>query len=220
MKFSLRSFCFFLFQLLIMLVLPFWVLIRGAVFLYEYAAWHPFFALLASGALVSLVLLVYVAMVRDALLGPKNFSRRGLKGSMVFVLVLMSVYTGYALYNLTPHHAKSTKVAKTYQSLHPLLRLSVGTLVLLDRDLLITDVARQKEDYQTMGLPTKARSLHYPQSTGYVHAMDLRTRGHGWVRNKLLRAYFWSMGFQTLRHVGTADHLHVSLSVADRPGAI
>jgi len=31
------------------------------------------------------------------------------------------------------------------------------------------------------------------------------------VRNRLVQAYFWSMGFATLRHVGTADHLHVEL---------
>jgi hypothetical protein len=26
-----------------------------------------------------------------------------------------------------------------------------------------------------------------------------------------VQLYFWSMGFSTLRHVGTADHLHVEL---------
>ena len=33
---------------------------------------------------------------------------------------------------------------------------------------------------------------------------------HRW-RNLLLRGYFATMGFPTLRHVGTGDHLHVSL---------
>jgi len=55
--------------------------------------------------------------------------------------------------------------------------------------------------------------LHYPQPDGYVHAIDLRTAGRGFVRNRLVQAYFWSMGFVTLRHVGTADHLHVELPV-------
>jgi hypothetical protein len=26
-----------------------------------------------------------------------------------------------------------------------------------------------------------------------------------------VQAYFWVMGFDTVRHVGTADHLHVEL---------
>jgi len=27
-----------------------------------------------------------------------------------------------------------------------------------------------------------------------------------------VQLYFWSMGFDTKRHVGTADHLHVELN--------
>jgi hypothetical protein len=44
-----------------------------------------------------------------------------------------------------------------------------------------------------------------------VHAVDLRTIGRAEWKNVLLNWYFRSMGFRTLRHVGTADHLHVSL---------
>jgi hypothetical protein len=31
------------------------------------------------------------------------------------------------------------------------------------------------------------------------------------LRNGLVRLYFEALGFRTLRHVGTADHLHVAL---------
>jgi hypothetical protein len=41
--------------------------------------------------------------------------------------------------------------------------------------------------------------------------VDLRTAGQGAVKNRLVQLYFWMMGFRTLRHVGTADHLHVQL---------
>jgi len=33
------------------------------------------------------------------------------------------------------------------------------------------------------------------------------------VKNRLVQLYFWCLGFGTLRHVGTADHLHVELPV-------
>jgi hypothetical protein len=49
------------------------------------------------------------------------------------------------------------------------------------------------------------------QEDGYVHAMDLRTEGRTELRNRGIQLGFWLLGFSTLRHVGTADHLHVSL---------
>ena len=61
--------------------------------------------------------------------------------------------------------------------------------------------------------------LHMPTSR-LVHAVDLRTKGKSELRNKLVSWYFRMMGFNTLRHVGTADHLHVSISSHDRPRGI
>src|SRR2546425_12972534 len=64
-----------------------------------------------------------------------------------------------------------------------------------------------------MGLAPNDGSLHYVQRDGYAHAADLRTAGRGELKNRLVQAYFWSMGFATLRDVGTGDHLHVELPV-------
>jgi len=64
-----------------------------------------------------------------------------------------------------------------------------------------------------MGLAPNGRVLHYVQPDGYAHAADLRTTGRSELKNRLVQAYFWSMGFATLRHVGTGDHLHVELSL-------
>jgi hypothetical protein len=66
-------------------------------------------------------------------------------------------------------------------------------------------------------LPVFEASLHFRQRDGYVHAMDLRTIGRGAVRNWTTAVYFRVLGFRTLRHVGTADHLHVSLPLTRRP---
>ena len=99
-------------------------------------------------------------------------------------------------------------------------RLGVSTVIFLDRDLVVTDADRQPEDYKRMGLKANKRSLHYKQSNGYSHALDIRTNGRGELRNTLLRGYFTLMGFNTLRHGGTGDHLHISLHSHDSPGAV
>jgi hypothetical protein len=63
-----------------------------------------------------------------------------------------------------------------------------------------------------MGLPVSRESLHYRQADGWVHAVDLRT--HAGLKSLLVQWYFDLMGFDTLRHVGTHDHLHVSLPLS------
>jgi hypothetical protein len=87
----------------------------------------------------------------------------------------------------------------------------VGALLLVDDTLLLTDLSRRPGDYADMGLPVQDRSLHYPQADGYAHALDLHTRRHSALRNRLLRAYFAALGFRTRYHGGTAEHLHVAL---------
>ena len=82
----------------------------------------------------------------------------------------------------------------------------------MDRDILITDSARQPDDYGRMGLPEMSHSRHYRGADGWVRAVDLRTAGRGTLKNWSVQLYFWSMGFDTKRHVGTADHLHVELN--------
>ena len=71
-----------------------------------------------------------------------------------------------------------------------------------------------------MGLNTNSRSLHYIQSDGFVHAIDIRTAGRSELRNQLTLWVFRSFGFNTLRHGGTADHLHISINSKDARGAI
>ena len=98
-----------------------------------------------------------------------------------------------------------------YTSLHPLMRIAASTYLLFDREAVVTDLARTAEDYLQMGLPINEASLHFKLQDRYVHAMDLRTIGRSPLRNRVTAAYFRFMGFRSLHHVGTADHLHVSL---------
>jgi hypothetical protein len=99
-----------------------------------------------------------------------------------------------------------------YTATHPLLRMALSTLILVDHDAVITDLARKPDDYRRMGLPVNQESLHYRQADGWVHAVDLRTRPG--LKSLLVQWYFDVMGFDTLRHVGTHDHLHVSLPLS------
>lgn len=190
-------------------VLPFLALVRVAVFLYEYEGWPTALALTGGIACTAAVVTAYGAWVWHRLTGQVRLALVGRRIALPFVVA----YSIYALVYLSSANAKSDRVRAYYASLHPLLRVGLSTLIVFDRDAVITDLARQPEDYKTMGLPPNDGSLHLVQRDGYAHAADLRTGGRGFLRNRLVQLYLWGLGFSTLRHTGTSDHLHVELPV-------
>lgn len=194
--------------------LPFYALIRGAVYLHERQGLPAYVALLGGALLTIVVVTAYGAWLSRRITG------RHRVGTVLrwFALPVVGFYAAYALIYVSAAHVKSPGVQSTYAALHPLLRVALATVILGDPQIVITDLGRVPEDYDRMGLPRNDSSLHYRQRDGYLHAADLRTAGHGAVRNRLVQLYFWSMGFDTLRHVGTADHLHVSLPTAGAGG--
>jgi hypothetical protein len=194
------------------LTLPFVVLLRTSTGLYRTGAVGTWPALLAGATLTFLILAGYGVWAARRVRGRFSVPKRMLQGAAI----LVAAYCAYGLVFLSGANAKTEAVGAEYRSLHPLLRLAVGTLVLADGDLLVTDAAREPSDYAAMGLPANEVSLHFRQSDGWAHALDVRTVGRSGVRNALTRTYFGLMGFHTLRHVGTADHLHVSLPLPDR----
>lgn len=193
-----------------LLILPFYLLVRTSVYLnieYAYSGWLA----LGGGMVASIMLLLtYLLFLFKKI---KNRKRRfqfslGGAGTMVFGFCLVS------LFYLSGVNAKSDEIRDVYRSMHPILRVAISTVTLADSDLVITDIERVMSDYGAMGLPVNPSSLHYRQDeTGYVHAIDLRTRGRSEIRNYMLQFSLEIMGFRTLRHVGTADHLHVELEV-------
>jgi hypothetical protein len=198
----------------LIIVLPFAVLVRGAVFIREHGETPVWIALLVAAFLTGGVITAYAVWIARRFKGG-----RGGRGSKALILPLAKwvalplvvFYCSYSLLYLARVNAKSPPVRAYYTSLHPLLRLALSTLILADRDILITDAGRQPEDYGRMGLPTNNRTRHYRQVDGWVHAVDLRTSGRSALKNRSVQLYFWFMGFETRRHVGTADHLHVEL---------
>ena len=190
------------------IVLPFAVLVRGSVSLYQGLGFPSWLALgVAAGIALGILTLYGVRISRKF----SGIPRAGVIARWIALPVVIC-YCGYALVFLGRDNVKTDAVRATYLATHPLLRVALTTVILLDRDLVITDLARTREDYVRMGLSVREESMHYPQADGWVHAVDIRTTGRGALSNAAVWLYFRAMGFDTLRHRGTADHLHVALS--------
>ena len=198
-------------NLLILVVLPFFLLIRTSVFLYGAARLNTWLALGFGMALTSACLLFYVQYAYKKLFRKRRIKKKVKKYNLRLAAAVVIVYCASALIYISSVNVKAQRIRNEYAALHPLLRIAVSSVVLADTDLVVTDMARTHGDYNRMGLQTMRRSLHYRQRDHYVHAVDLRTMGQAEWRNHLLTWYFDLMGLRTLRHVGTADHLHVSL---------
>lgn len=193
--------------LLGLIVFPFFLLIRLSVYLnltYGMSAWP---ALIGGIIATILLLLFYLLILSYKVVNKKRLLKSGFLGMSIMVLG----YCLFSLFYLSSVNAKNAEVQEVYRSMHPILRVAISTVTLADNHLVITDIERYESDYARMGLPVNRRSLHYRQETGYVHAVDIRTLDRGFIRNGLLRGSLELMGFRTLRHVGTADHLHVEL---------
>jgi hypothetical protein len=203
----------------ILLMLPVILLVRVSVFCHEQYRLAPWSALLGGVLVSGGVIFLYLGYLRRRL---RHYfgDHRNIYRRYLVAFALVAAYCFPALFYFSATNAKHDAVHREFRELHPILRLGVSTVIWVDRGLIITDANRYPDDYRRMGLRSRTQSLHYRQSNGYAHAVDIRTIGHGPLRNSLLETYFRFMGFNTLRHVGTADHLHVSLSSHDRPGAI
>ena len=188
-------------------VAPFFLLIRGGVFAYREWGWESWPALLASAGATALLLATY-----GWLASRRAGAGKGLRRAMVRLAALVVVaYVAYALVYVGGANTKSPEVRAEYQQLHPLLRIAASSVILADPAAVITDAGRTEDFYRRMGLPPNEASLHFRQPDGFVHALDLRTNGRPEWRNRTVELAFWALGFHSLRHVGTADHLHVSL---------
>ena len=191
----------------VLLTLPFFALVRVGVFAYQQYQLATWPALGAGVAATALLLLVYAWAVGRKL-GAGKGVRKLLSRGAVGVCI---AYTAYALLYVASSNVKTEELRSEYSALHPLLRVASSTITLVDRDAVITDLSRTAEDYFLMGLSVNEASLHFRQPDGFVHALDLRTIGRAEWKNRAVELYYWAMGFHSRRHVGTADHLHVSL---------
>ncbi|MBO6622050.1 MAG: hypothetical protein JJ892_09515 [Balneola sp.] len=197
--------------ILTLTIFPFFLLIKTSIYLNIDQGLNGWVSLFGGIGATVAILLVYVVMLFRKVKNKKLIFRYGLGG----VAALVGGFCLYGLLYVSSVNAKSDSVKEVYRSLHPILRVAVATTTLAEGDLVITDIKRSTEDYTKMGLPINQSSLHFPQPDGYVHAIDLRTKGHSEFRNFMLSNSLRLMGFKTLRHVGSADHLHISLPYSE-----
>lgn len=212
LSFKRKAIRFGLWALLILTltILPFFLLIKTSIYLNIDQGLNGWVSLWRNWGNCS----NFIGVCCDAVSQSKNKKlvfRYGLGG----VGALVGGFCLYGLLYVSSVNAKSDSVKEVYRSLHPILRVAVATTTLAEGDLVITDIKRSAEDYVKMGLPINQSSLHFPQPDGYVHAIDLRTKGHSEFRNFMLSNSLRLMGFKTLRHVGSADHLHISLPYSE-----
>ncbi|MEP1305841.1 MAG: hypothetical protein ABJK11_13750 [Balneola sp.] len=193
--------------ILTLTIFPFFLLIKTSIYLNIDQGLNGWVSLMGGIGVTVGILLVYVILLFRKVENKKLL----LKFSLGGVGALVGGFCLYGLLYLSSVNAKSDSVKEVYRSLHPILRVAVATTTLAESDLVVTDIKRTVQDYAKMGLPANQSSLHYPQPDGYVHAIDLRTKGHSEFRNFMLSNSLRLMGLKTLRHVGTADHLHISL---------
>lgn len=193
--------------------LPFFVYVRASVLFDSRFGWPPWLAVAGAVVLVLALVAGYATWLA------RRVSDGGRLSAIARTIAVPMVagWLGWSLLFLARVNAKTDDVQSLYQALHPVLRAAVSTAIILDREAVITDMQRAPQDYRRMGLPINPRTRHYVQSDGWVHAVDIRTNGRGEIRNRGLQLYFWAMGFSTLRHVGTADHLHVQLRSTATP---
>ena len=191
----------------VLAVLPFVLLIRGGVFAYHEWGLGTWPSLILSASATVLLVALYAWAVSRRIGARKGLKKLLTRGAAV----IGAAYVAYSLIFIAGANAKSEEVRAEYSALHPLLRVAASALILVDPGAVITDAGRTRDFYRRMGLSPNETSLHFEQPTGFVHALDLRTVSRPEWRNHAAELAFRAMGFHTLRHVGTADHLHVSL---------
>ena len=196
-------------KIAVVALLPFIIYVRASVDLYLQGGLSAWSAILGASLITAGLAFGYGLWLSRRFVGKARASTI----ARWVALPLAVAWCGYAALYLARVNAKSDDVRSYYRSVHPVLRVAIATAVLGDPDIVITDARRVAADYTRMGLPINERTKHYVQRDGYVHAVDLRTRDRSEIRNRATQLYFWMMGFDTLRHVGTADHLHVQLKV-------
>ncbi len=189
------------------LVLPFVVLVRTSVYMYSVYNFNGWLALVAGVLATILLLLGYGVFVSYRYENKFRLHKYIVHG----IALLVCAYTLYGTMYYSSLNTKTNEIQSYYLSLHPIMRVALTTITLADSDLLVTDIKRNPDDYTRMGLPENQQSLHYLQSDGYVHAVDIRTAGRAEWKNVLTRLAVNLVGLKSIRHEGTADHLHVYL---------
>ena len=120
----LRRLLFTLGKLLFLFALPFFLLIRGSVFLHENYALSAWGSMLGGVFMSAALLFVYISYLHNRLAGRAGNAHR----TYGLAFALAAVYCLPGLFYLSASNAKEEPVRQEFTSLHPVLRLGVSTL--------------------------------------------------------------------------------------------
>lgn len=194
-------------RVLLIAALPFFLLVNGSVLAHRFLGTPGWISVGLGCTLATAFVAFWATRLWHRMTGRARL--REISRNVALPIVL-----GFCIYSLgwfSSFNAKSPRIRDLYSDLHPTLRLAIGTATLTDPQVMITEISRKRSDYGRMGLKPLENSLHFEQEDGWIHAVDIRTRGRSRIRNLLSRLYFQAMGFRALRHGGTGDHLHIAL---------
>lgn len=195
------------FGLAILIVVPFTILVRGSVFFYREWALGMSLSLACAVILTVLLFLVGTWIIRRGHEDGPEIRRMLIRGT----IAIACTYAGYAAFYVASANAVPDEIREEYQTIHPLLRLAASPVIFFDPSAVTSNEGRIVEDYRLMGLSVNEANLHFVQTDGLIHSLDLGTDARVEWRNRGIELGFWALGFHSLRHLGVADHLHVSL---------
>ena len=128
----MMSFLFSIVRLILLLVLPFILLIRGSVYFHSNYEWSPWFSVLGGGGVTALALVIYLIYFKGKIFN-KGSSATSVKRKLFFAVMLVIGYSAHALFYFSDANAKTKTVKNEFTSLHPILRLSTSTILFLDK---------------------------------------------------------------------------------------
>ena len=171
-----------LLKALAVVALPFLVYVRASVFLYRHGA-HPWIAILVSAILTVGIVSGFVILLA------RRFRGRARVPTVVKWAAVPVVFTWcvYAAFYLSRVNVKSDDVRAYYSAVNPILRVALSTIVLVEPDLVVTDMGRVPASYRRMGLPVNHRTMHYRQPDGSTPPLTINNDGNTYAGLTLVK---------------------------------
>lgn len=125
------------------LVMPFLLLVRTSVFIYNTYQTNGWLALSIGCVATVLLLLLYGGVFVYKF----GMGKKALKYIFRGILVLVAAYTFYGMLYYSSLNTKTEEIRSYYRSLHPIMRVALTTVSLADSDVVVTDIQRVPKDY-------------------------------------------------------------------------
>ena len=132
-----------LFKVVLLVIVLFFTLVRVGVWIHVVHDPGPWPSLVGGALISSLVLFGILTALNRWVLG-RTGSMRAIKWRGLFAIGLVAAFCTYGVIYLSDTNAKAADVRSEFRTMHPVLRMAVSTVILGDRDLLVTDASRKR----------------------------------------------------------------------------